>query len=99
MPTFYVDYTCGHRGPIEISMGVGRAQQREDRAKFLARHRVCKDCHTAKLRERAAKIGPLFYCREIEGETEVVCHFQSYPIKDVLKSRGYKFDGVDCPRD
>jgi hypothetical protein len=83
MAKYTVEYRCGCAGEINLQ---GKHTDRERKLDWLAR----QDCWKCKRKEEE-KLPPSFILRGYTEGVEIICNFNSYGIKDILKSRGYGF--------
>lgn len=98
MPDTTVIWSCGHEGRLNVQ---GNRKQREEKEEWAEEHGICPGCYKERMRAQENAAGPKFYFRVMDpeaGRAHVVCYQGSYPVKDTLKSRGYKFGGVTPPR-
>lgn len=58
---------------------------------------LCPECYREQRRAEEREAGPAFLARVTSEGLEIVCWRESYPIKDELKARGYRFSEVYGP--
>lgn len=92
---YSIDYSCGHHGERQIH---GSAQERERKYKFFQEQGLCPECYKKKMHEDKIKedeeYGIKVLVKKTEsGELRLFMMGSTYPVKEILKSHGYKWDG------
>ena len=86
-----INHSCGHTSTVQL-YGPGKER---DRTVAYRERGVCPQCWSKSKKIADEKAGPLITARVYgEGEKrtlEIVFTRSTYPIKDMLKARGYKF--------
>lgn len=94
MAKYQIDYSCGHTAEKQL---YGPNRERERFVKWAGREGSCPDCYREKKRKEARELGPAFVVRETRRGVEFACWRESYPIREVLRDRGYSFGEVYGP--
>jgi hypothetical protein len=91
---YQIDFSCGHRAERQL---YGPNRERERYIEWAGREGSCPDCYREAKRAEDRELGPAFVVRETRGGVEFACWRESYPIRETLRARGYRFGEVYSP--
>lgn len=90
MAKYKINFSCGHTEQREL---FGPTKERDRKIQYFEQFGDCTECYKSKKKAEKDAEGPVIQLRARKGDPALVefVVFNSFGVKDPLKSRGYRF--------